>query len=163
MKQNSGDARLAATPTTQPPDAPLVRAFWEDAWETEENLSVDPGMAAAIKEWNTVYKDQAPARQSADALDKDLTNSERQGMWADAGGKWISTHGKPVRSKLIASTRPTRPGLDIPPGENCRVQTMEVELWQRPPTRRAEDPLPAQPPTAARWPACSHATARAWA
>jgi exonuclease III/ribonuclease HI len=133
--------------TTPPPDAPLVRAFWADAWETEENLSVDPGMAAAIKEWNTVYKDQAPARQSADALDKDLTNSERQGMWADAGGKWISTHGKPVRSKLIASTRPTRPGLDIPPGENCRVQTMEVELWKRPPTRRAEDPLPPRPTT----------------
>jgi hypothetical protein len=60
-----------------------VRAFWADAWETGK-LSVDPGMAAAIKEWNTVYKDQAPARQSADALDKDLT-SERQGMWADAG------------------------------------------------------------------------------
>jgi hypothetical protein len=60
MKQNSGDARLAATPPTQP-DAPLVRAFWADAWETEENLSVD-GMAAAIKEWNTVYKDQPHAR-----------------------------------------------------------------------------------------------------
>jgi hypothetical protein len=28
--------------------------LWADAWETEENLSVDPGMAAAIKEWNTV-------------------------------------------------------------------------------------------------------------
>jgi hypothetical protein len=58
MKQNSGDARLAATPTTQPPP----RRLWcapSDAWETEENLSVDPGMAAAIKEWNTVYKDQA--------------------------------------------------------------------------------------------------------
>jgi hypothetical protein len=88
-------------------------------------------MAAAIKEWNTVYKDQAPARQSADALDKDLTNSERQGM---GGCRGRSAHGKPVRSKLMR-TRPTRPGLDIPPGENCRV-TMEVELWQRPDATR---------------------------
>jgi hypothetical protein len=55
MKQNSGDARLAATPTTQPRTLSGARL---GAWETEENLSVDPGMAAAIKEWNTVYKDQ---------------------------------------------------------------------------------------------------------
>jgi hypothetical protein len=115
-------------------------------------------MAAAIKEWNTVYKDQAPhARVQTHSTRTSPTVSDK--AWADAGESG-SAHGKPVRSKLIASTRPTRPGLDIPPGENCRV-TMEVELWQRPPTRRAEDP-PAQPPTAARWPACSHATARAW-
>jgi hypothetical protein len=66
----------------------MVRAFWEDAWETEENLSVDPGMAAAIKEWNTVYKDQAPhARVQTHS---GLTNSERQGV-GGCRGKWIST------------------------------------------------------------------------
>jgi hypothetical protein len=53
-------------------------------------------------------------------------------------GKVDQHTGKPVRSKLIASTRPTRLG-STSLGENCRVQTMEVELWQRPPTRRAED------------------------
>jgi hypothetical protein len=38
---------------------------------------------------------------------------------------------------------------------------MEVELWQRPPTRRAEDPLPPRPTThRSTLAACSHATAR---
>jgi hypothetical protein len=56
MKQNSGDARLAATPPTHPPGRSYARLLG-DAWK---KTSVDPGMAAAIKEWNTVYKDQAP-------------------------------------------------------------------------------------------------------
>jgi hypothetical protein len=37
---------------------------------------------------------------------------------------------------------------------------MEVELWQRPPTRRAEDPTSRPTTTAAHWPACSHALVR---
>jgi hypothetical protein len=73
---------------TTPPDAPLVRAFWADAWETEENLR-GPRYGSSNQEWNTVYKDQAPP-VSADALDKDLTNSERQGC-GRMQGKWIST------------------------------------------------------------------------
>jgi hypothetical protein len=87
MKQN-GDARLAATPPTQPPDAPLVRAFWADAWETEENLSVDPGMAAAIKEWNTVYKDHPHARVQTHSTRTSPTVSDNVG---GCRGKWIST------------------------------------------------------------------------
>jgi hypothetical protein len=92
---------LQRPPTPPPPDA-LWCAPLADAWETEENLSVDPGMAAAIKEWNTVYKDQAPARQSADALDKDLTNSERQGMWADAESGSAHTASRFARNSLLA-------------------------------------------------------------
>jgi hypothetical protein len=111
MKQNSGDAGLQRP--QQHNRTPLVRAFWADAWETEET-SVDPGMA--IKEWNTVYKDQAlHARVQTHSTRTSPTVSDKE---CGDEGKWISTHGKPVRSKLIASTRPTRPGH--PTGENCR-------------------------------------------
>jgi hypothetical protein len=101
MKQNSGDARLAATPTTQP-DAPLVAPSGRT-----------PGKRKKTSPW-TVWQQQSrsgtrstktsPTRQSADALDKDPpTVSDK--VWADAGESG-SAHGKPVRSKLIASTNP---------------------------------------------------------
>jgi hypothetical protein len=87
---------------------------------------------------------QRPApRQSADALDKDPpTVSDK--VWADAGEVDQHTASRFARNSLLAPTH--APWADIPPGENCRVQTMEVELWQRPPTRRAEDP-PSRPTT----------------
>jgi hypothetical protein len=84
MKQNRR-CPACSDPNTTPGRSSGARL--QDAWETEENLSVDPGMAAAIRSGS---KDQVPARQSADALDKDLTNSERQGM-GGCRGKWIST------------------------------------------------------------------------
>jgi hypothetical protein len=117
-----------------------------------ENLSVDPGMAAAIKEWNTVYKDQAPHAR-VQTHSKDLTNSERQG-----GCGWkVDQHtaSRFARNSLLAPD--PRAQARTSRREKTAEQTMEVE--KRPPTRRAEDPLPpAQPPTAAHWPACSHAT-----
>jgi hypothetical protein len=71
-----------------PPGRSSGARLWEDAWETEENLR-GPRYGSSNQEWNTVYKDQAPP-VSADALDKDLTNSERQGC-GRMQGKWIST------------------------------------------------------------------------
>jgi hypothetical protein len=73
-------------------------------------------------------------------------------------GKWISTHSRFARNSLLAPD--PRAWADIPPGENCRVQTMEVELWSGP--RR--DALKTLCPTTHRSTGLRvHATARAWA
>jgi hypothetical protein len=89
-------------------------------------------MAAAIKEWNTVYKDQAPTPECS-ALDKDLTVSDK--ACGRMQGK-VDQHGKPVRSKLIASTRPA------PSSTSHREKTAECRRWRLScgsgPTRRAD-------------------------
>jgi hypothetical protein len=51
MKQNSGDARLAATPTTQPGRSSGARLLG-GRLETEENLRGRYG--SSNQEWNTV-------------------------------------------------------------------------------------------------------------
>jgi hypothetical protein len=147
MKQNSGDARLAATPHNPPPPAPGARLLG-DAWETEKPLR-GPRYGSSNQGVEHGLQRPGPARQSADALDKDLTNSERQGMWADAGESG-SAHGKPVRSKLIASTSPRAQA-----STSHREKTAECRRWRLScgsgPRRDALKTLclPAQPPTAA--------------
>jgi hypothetical protein len=87
-----------------------------------------PGMAAAIKEGT---RPKTTARQMQDRTDKDLTNSERQ--CGRMQGKWISTHGKPVR--LETHHRPTRPGTsrrELPSANDGGDGSA--------PTRRAEEP-----------------------
>jgi hypothetical protein len=66
-------------------------------------------MAAAIKEWNTVPRPLPAACRIA--LDKDLTNSERE-MWADAGK--VDQHTRQAGSP--ETHHQTHAPWDIPPG-----------------------------------------------
>jgi hypothetical protein len=126
--------------TTPPPDAPLVRAFWGRLGDGRKPLR-GPRYGSSNQEWNTVYKDQAPHRVQTHSTRTSPTVSD---MWAD-GKVDQHTASRFARNSLLAPD-PRALGRH-PTGENCRVQTMEVELWQRPPTRRAEDlPPPNHPP-----------------
>jgi hypothetical protein len=77
MKQNSGDVGLQR-PQQHNPGRSSGARLWADAWETEET-SCGPRYGSS-KEWNTVQR-PGPARQSADALDKELNSATRNGRW----------------------------------------------------------------------------------
>jgi hypothetical protein len=115
MKQNGMPGLQRPQQHNPPPDAPLVRAFWRTPGRRKKNLR-GPRYGSSNQGVEHGLQRPGPCTPECRRTRQGPTNSERQGMWADAGESG-SAHGKPVRSKLIASTRPTRP-WDIPPGEN---------------------------------------------
>jgi hypothetical protein len=126
MKQNSGDARLAATPTTQP--RTLSGARLGALGDGRKPLR-GPRYGSSNQEWNTVYKDQPHTPEQTHSTRTSPTVSKECGRMQ---GKVDHTRTQPVRSKLIAGTNP-RAWAEHP---LLRALEAMVKNWYLSPMRR---------------------------